>query len=170
MHALVIIELRDRHQAPALAIEFVVVRFLQIGDTDQLAIIAVGPAMIGAGEARGVPIIGAAEPVASVTADIEKSAHDSVGAPYDEHRVFTHIGREEIAGLRDLAVVAQIKPAAREDALQLLLIDLRLDKDAPADLPAGEIDEAVCIVLHGKLRFSAAVAYAASLRHQPSQW
>src|SRR5207237_8188575 len=82
-----------------------------------------------------------AEATAAVRAHTEKRAHDPVGAAYHEHRVFAHIGREEIAGLRDLAVMAQIEPAAREDALQLLLIDLRLDKNAPADVPAGEIDQ-----------------------------
>src|SRR5439155_24115138 len=101
----------------------------------------VGPAVISAGKARSIAVIGAAKAIAPMPAHIEKSAHDSVGAAYHEHRVFAHIGREEIAGLRDLAVMAQIEPAAREDALQLLLIDLRLDKDAPADVPAGEIDQ-----------------------------
>src|SRR5438105_332692 len=137
----VLVELRDRHEAPALPIQFVVVSLFEVGHGDQLAVIAVGPAVISAGKARGIAVIGAAKAIAPMPAHIEKSSHDSVGATYHEHRVFAHIGREEIAGLRDLAIMAQIEPAAREDALQLLLIDLRLDKDPPADMPAGEIDQ-----------------------------
>ena len=37
--------------------------------------------------------------------------------------------------------MAQKEPAAGEDLLQLLLVDLRLDEDAPADQPAFGIDQ-----------------------------
>ncbi len=56
----VIVELRHWHQAPALAIELAVIGLFQIRDADQFAVIAVGPAVIGAGEARGVAIVRAA--------------------------------------------------------------------------------------------------------------
>ena len=39
-------------------------------------------------------------------ADIEKSAHAAVIVADHENRVFAHIGGQEIAGLRDLALVA----------------------------------------------------------------
>ena len=89
--------------------------------------------MIGAGEARGIAGIGAAQAVATVAADIEKRMHGAGTVAHDKHRVLAHIGREEIAGLGDLALMAQKEPAARKDALQLLLVDLPLDENAPAD-------------------------------------
>src|SRR5437667_315826 len=48
---------------------------------------------------------------------------------------------QDIAGLRDLAIVAQIEPAACKDPLQLLLVNLRLDKDAAADEAIAVIDQ-----------------------------
>src|SRR5439155_17432965 len=83
-----------------------------------------------------------------MTADIEEGADHSGGVADDQHRVFAHRGREEIAGLRDLAVMAQEQPAAREDALQFLAVDLRLDKDAAADQAALVIDETRDIARH----------------------
>ena len=85
-------------------------------------------------------------------ANIQEGADHPAGVADDQHRIFAHVGREEIARLRDLAVVAQKEPAAGEDALQLLLIDLRLDKDAAADMPGAEIDQPVRIALHRHLR------------------
>src|SRR5205814_5833162 len=48
VEALVTVELGHRHQAPAVTVEFVVVGLLDVGDADQLAVIAVSPAVIGA--------------------------------------------------------------------------------------------------------------------------
>src|SRR5262249_28243057 len=53
--------------------------------------------------------------------------------------ILAHIGREEVAGVRDLVLVTQEKPAARKDLLQLLLVNLGLDENAPADEPAFAI-------------------------------
>ena len=148
----VIVELRYGHEAPLLPIEFVVIGLFQIRDADQLAVIPVGPAVVGAGEAGGIAVIGAAQPVAAMAAHIEESANRTGRVAHDQYRVFAHVRREEIAGPRDLALMAQEDPAAREDAFELLLIDLRLDEDAAADMPGGEIDEPICIGLHGSLR------------------
>ena len=104
--------------------------------------------MIGAGEARGVAGVGAAQPVAAMAADIEKGAHPAGTVAHHQHRVLAHIGRQEIARLRDLAFVAQEQPAAGEDLLQLLLVDLRLDKDAPADEPPFAINKTTKLCFH----------------------
>ena len=138
---LVIVELRHRREAPAVAVELVMIGLLQIRHAGQPAVIAVGPAVIGAGEARGVAAVGAAQPVAAMPADIEKGVHLAAGVAHDQHRVLAHVGGEEIAGPRDLAVVAQEQPAARENLPQLLLVNLRLDEDPPADQPAFGIDQ-----------------------------
>ena len=72
VQALVIVELRHRDEAPALALQFTVIGFLQIRHAGQPPVIAIGPAVIGAGKARGIAGIGAAQPVAAMAADIQK--------------------------------------------------------------------------------------------------
>src|SRR5205814_7260323 len=74
--------------------------------------------------------------------------HNTVAAASDQHRVLAHIGRQEIAGLGHLAVVAKKQPAAREDALQFLSINLRLDKDAPTDQTALIVDQTRDVFRH----------------------
>ena len=157
---LVIVELRHRHETPALALQFVVIGLLQIRHADQLAVIAVGPAVIGAAEAGRIAVIGSAQPVAAMPADIEEGAYHSIGAAHYQDGVFTHIGREEIAGFGDLALMAQKEPAAGEDALQFLAVDLRLDKDAAADQSVLAVDETTDIAGHVILPQSAAAACA----------
>ena len=139
--ALVLVELRHRHEAPLLAVELAVIGLLQVRHAGQPPVVAVGPAVIGAGKAGGVAGVGTAQPVAAVPADIEEGAHRAVGVAHHQHRVLAHIGREKIARQRDLAVVAQKQPTAGEDLFQLLLVDLRFDEDAPADQPLVGIDQ-----------------------------
>src|SRR5271156_4046679 len=126
---LVIVELRYWSKAPVLAIQFVVVGLLQIRHASEPPVIAVGPAVIGAGKGGGIAGIGAAQPVATMTAYIQKSVNLPRCIAHHQNRVLAHIGGEEIARLRDLALVAQIEPAAGEDPLQLLLVNPALDED-----------------------------------------
>ena len=58
-----------------------------------------------------------------------------------DHRFLAHRGDEEVAGVRDLALVADKEPGAGKDAFQLFLVDLVVDKDLAADLPRRQIDE-----------------------------
>ena len=83
----------------------------------------------------------AVTPIAAVPAEIEKGAHPAAGVADHQNRVLTHVSGQEIAGLRDLALVAQIEPAAREYPLQFLLINLRLDKDTAADEAVAVVDQ-----------------------------
>ncbi len=138
---LVLVELRYRHEAPVLPVKFVVVGLLEIRHAGELAVIAVGPAVIGAGEAGGVASVGAAEPVATVAADVEESTDLAGGVAHHKHWVFGHPGGEKVARQRDLAVMAEEEPAARKDPRQLLIIDLRLDKDAAAEKSVRDIDQ-----------------------------
>src|SRR5437588_4692046 len=69
--ALVLIELRHGREAPAAAVEFAVVGLLMVGHADEAAVIGVGPAVIGAAEAGGVAVLGSAQPIAAMPADIE---------------------------------------------------------------------------------------------------
>ena len=68
-----------------------------------------------------------------MTTDVQERTHLPPAVAHDQDRVFAHVGGEEIAGLRDLAFVAQEEPAAREDLPELLLVDLLLDEDATTD-------------------------------------
>src|SRR5229473_160336 len=70
--SLVALELRHWHQTPALAVEFAMIGLLQVRHAGELPVIAIGPAVIGAGEAGGVSGLGAAQPIAAMTADIEE--------------------------------------------------------------------------------------------------
>src|SRR5215469_7811907 len=145
---LVVIELRHWAEAPALAVQLAVIGFVEIRHSDQPPVIAVGPAVIGAGEGRGIAGAGAAQPVAAMAAHVEECAHLAARVAHHENRVLAHISRKEVAGLRDLALMAQEQPAARENSLELLLIDFRLDEDASADQAAVSINQLVQLRNH----------------------
>src|ERR1700737_4771718 len=68
-----------------------------------------------------------------MAADVEKSADLALRVTDDQNRVLAHVSGKEGAGLRGLALMAQEKPAAGEDPLQLLLVELRLDEYAATD-------------------------------------
>src|SRR5271156_1919752 len=132
VQALVALQPCDGRQTPALAVQLAVIGFLEVRHADQAAVIAVGPTVIGTGKGGGVAGIRPTQPVAAVPADIEKRVDLAGTVAYHQNRVLAHIGREEIARLGDLALVAQEKPAAGKNPLLFLLVDLRLDKDAAA--------------------------------------
>ncbi len=68
-----------------------------------------------------------------MTADVDERPHNSRGvAPHDE-RIFGDVGRAEITRLGNLALVAQIHPAAREHLAAFLLVDLRIDVNRATD-------------------------------------
>src|SRR5215813_3678998 len=139
--SLVVVELRHRDESPALALESAVIGFLEERDADQRSIVAIGPAVIGTRERGGVAGIGSAQPVAAMAAHVEEGVNLAVRVAHDQDRVLPYVGREEVARLRDLALVAEEEPAASEDPLELLLVDLSLDEDATADQSVLGIDE-----------------------------
>src|SRR5258708_23025891 len=77
-----------------------------------------------------------------MAADVEKGMHAAAAIANHQYRVLAHIGGQEIAGLGNLAVMAQKQPASREELPQLLFVNLRLDKNAATDQPAIGINEA----------------------------
>src|SRR4029077_4082610 len=83
-----------------------------------------------------------------MAADVEKSADLALRVTDDENRVLAHVSGKEVAGLRDLALVAQEKPAAGEDPLQLLLVELRLDEDAATDQTLLGVDQPEHVGFH----------------------
>ena len=58
-----------------------------------------------------------------------------------DHRLFTHVAGDEIAGIGDFAFVAEIEPAAREETLALQLVNFTVGEYAPVDKTAFRIDK-----------------------------
>jgi hypothetical protein len=81
-------------------------------------------------------------------AHVQEGAHLAAAVAHHENRVLAHIGREKIAGLRDLAFMAQEEPAAGKDTFLLLFVDLRLDEDATGDQSPVGIDETSDVLRH----------------------
>ena len=102
-------------------------------DADEAAVAGIGPGMIRAGERLGIALVRSAHLHAAMAAAIEEGADLPIFGARDQYRVFAHVGAEEIAGLLELAFVAQEQPAAPEHARQLLLIDVHIDEDTAAD-------------------------------------
>ena len=137
VEAAIVVDLGDGHEAPLGGVEFVVVGLLETGDGDELAVGAVGPAVVGADEGGGVAGVGAADAVAAVSTDVEEGVNLAGGVAGDEDGVLAHVGGEEVAGVGYLGLVAEEEPAAGEDALLFLLVDVGFDVDAAADQTLG---------------------------------
>ena len=131
--ALVDVELGHGNEAPLGLVQLVVVGVLQVGDGLQRAVVAEGPAVIGADEGGGVAVVGAAEAVAAVAADVQERADLAGAVAHHQHRVFAHVGGEEVAGVGNLRLVAEQEPAAGENLLQLLLVDFLVAEYAGVD-------------------------------------
>ena len=133
--ALVAAQLRHLDEAPLRPVELRMVGLAEIRHADQPAVGAVAPAVIGAGEDGRVALVVAAHLHAAMAAGIEE--HMDLAGPVaaQDHRFLAHARDEVVAGVRDLALVADKQPSAGEDALQLLAVDLLVDEDLAADLP-----------------------------------
>src|SRR5260370_42408738 len=109
---------------------------------DQLPVGAVAPAMIRAGEDRGVALVVAAHLHPAMAARIEKDVNRAGAVAAQDDGLLAHPRGGEIARVGDLALMPDKEPGAREDPLLLLGVDLLVDKDLAADLPGSEIDQA----------------------------
>src|SRR6185437_13636128 len=78
---------------------------------------------------------------AAVAAGVEEGVHDSLVVADQHDRIHAARARDQIAGLRDLAVVPDEEPALAEDALELQLEDLRVGEDAAGDEPLLRADD-----------------------------
>src|SRR5215831_5531990 len=97
--------------------------------------------MVGASEDGGAAFVVTAHLHAAVAAGIEEDMDLARPVAAQDHRLLTHRGYEEIAGVRDLALMPDKEPAPGEHPLQLLAVDLVIDKDLSADLARREIHE-----------------------------
>ena len=118
----------ERRQAHALAVERG--EAARLGDGRELAVLAVRPAVVGAAQdlrARPGPV---QDLHGAVAADVRERAQHAVVAAHDRDRLAGDVGGRERAGRRDDALGADEDPRAREDLVELGLVDLALDVGA----------------------------------------
>jgi hypothetical protein len=130
-------------QTEGRSVERVVIGLPLAGDMLERAVVAIGPAVIGAGETGGVSGVGATHPGTAVPTDVQECIDSAIAVAHDEDRVLAHIGRHEVARMRDLCFMTQEEPAAREDPFELLRVDLGIDEDPSTDKPVVGIDQPV---------------------------
>jgi hypothetical protein len=113
--SLVAAQLRDLDEPPLRAVELRVIRLAKERHPDQTAVGAVAPAVIGARKDGGIALIVAADLHAAVTAGIQEYMHLAAAVAAQDDRLLAHAGDHKIAGVRDLALVADKEPGAREE-------------------------------------------------------
>src|SRR4029453_7549434 len=139
--ALVVLHPRDLDEPPAAPVELGAVGVLRERHAHQRAVGRVAPAVIRALELHRVALVVAAHLHAPVPARIQEHANPSGAVAAEDDRLLAHARREEVARLRDLALVADEEPGAREDALLLLSVDLVAHEDLAADDAALDVDQ-----------------------------
>src|ERR1700730_5095587 len=139
--ALVAAELRDLDQSPLRFVELLVVGLAEIGHADEPAVGAVAPAVVGAGEDRGVALVVAAHLLAAVPAGIEEHVGLARPVAAQDHRLLAHARDEVVARVGDLALMPDKEPHPGEEPLQLPLVDLLVDEDLAADPPGRYVPQ-----------------------------
>ena len=76
-------------------------------------------------------------------ARVQEDADPARPVAAEDDRLLAHGRDEEVARLRDLALVADEEPGAGEDLLQLLPVDLLADEDLAADDAPLDVDQTV---------------------------
>ena len=142
-HATIGSELRHLEQTPLGLVQTLPVSLLSQRYPLELAGVGVGPAMEATGELSGIAAIGPAHLHTPMPTRVQKCSNRAVVTAADEDRIFTHIGRHVIAGLGDLRFVTEKQPAACKDALELRLIDLRIEEDLATDESLFEFDVSI---------------------------
>jgi len=124
IHAAIIIDMRRLDQ-PALGLAKSFGIAVGIGNSDQLAAVVVGPAMIEAHERAGITGVGAANQRAAMQAGIDEHSHFAVAAMRHEKRAAGNRAADVIARLGHLGFMSDVQPGAIEDEFALKLQDLR---------------------------------------------
>jgi hypothetical protein len=97
--------------------------------------------MIGTGKKLRITAIRSAHAVAAMAAKIQVPAKFSRPVTTENNRLFSHVAHNKIAGIGNFAFMAQIKPAAREQAFTLELVNLSVGKNPPVDETAFWVDQ-----------------------------
>src|SRR4051794_24100410 len=118
------------------------------GHARELALAVVAPPVIAAGQRAGISSLVHAEPVAPMPTGVEEHPRLPARVAPEDDRILAHVGREIVARLLDLGLVAEVQPAPRENTLDLALVDRLIGVDAATDQPGCEVDE---FIAHGRL-------------------
>src|SRR5262249_35807276 len=105
----------------------------------QPAIQIEGPAVVEAGEAVGMTAALVDHLGTAMAAAVEQHADAAVTLAHHDDGLTPELGGVGVAGVGDLALMADIEPGPAEQTLHLELEDLRVGVDTPADAP--DIDE-----------------------------
>src|SRR5687767_5612764 len=111
-----------------------------VGHANEAAVSVIAPAVEGASEYEGVAIVVAADLHATMSAGVEEDMQLVLAVTDEDDFLFAHARDDEVAGVRDLGLVADEEPAAGEDLLQLLLVDRSVDVDLAADEALLQVD------------------------------
>src|SRR3954468_9030728 len=84
-----------------------------------------------------------ADPVAAVRTGVDEGVDRAVALADHEHLVVAHPRDDEVPRLGDLGLVGNKDPAAREDTLELELIERRVGEDAPVEPALFLVEELV---------------------------
>ncbi|MCY1438955.1 hypothetical protein D9M71_551730 [compost metagenome] len=109
----------------------------------QRAIGTEGPAVVVADEAAGVTGLGETHLVAAVRAGVDQHLDRGILLANHQHLVLTHGGGDVVAGLGNLRFVGDEQPAAGEDLLQFLLVDVAIPEDLPGHAPGFHVAQFV---------------------------
>ncbi len=101
-----------------------------VGDPSQSAVQAVGPVVVGTGEAVRLSPRYIANGGAAVSTTVQQGVEVAFAVPGHDHRLPTDRGGLEASRLGDLALVGHPDPGAVEDLAHLLGEDLRIGVEA----------------------------------------
>src|SRR5438477_9887281 len=76
-------------------------------------------------------------------AGVEQAAELRRAVAAEDDRFLAHRRDEVVAGPRDLALVPEEEPDAREHPLELLPVEILVHEDLPAHDPSVDVDQAV---------------------------
>ena len=82
----------------------------------------------------GVAVVGPQDAVPPVAAHVQEGVELAVVVAGEDDGVFADVGVEVVVEVGDEGDVADHLPRASEDLLQLVLVDLLVDEDAPVEL------------------------------------
>src|SRR5215472_5478630 len=139
--------LRDLDQSPLRLVELLVIGLAKIRHPDKPAVRAIAPAVIWASEDWRVAFIVAAHLHAAMPARIEEHMNLARPVAAQDDGFLSHTRDEIVAGLWDLALMADKQPHPGEQLFQLLVIDLLVDENFAADLSRRHIDETRAVSL-----------------------
>src|SRR4051812_9819477 len=130
--AAVVLDARRRHEAELRAVEVRRIGALA-GYGIEAAIAVIGPAVIEAGVALRVAARLAAHDRATMAAGVQEHAQRVLAVAAEDQRPAAHAARTEVAGRAHFGLVADVHPAALEDALFLGSENPRVDERCSID-------------------------------------